>query len=69
MPVKFIAFSSRERHNTMSRDHLSILFETIIRLKLRDQHVDVMLHESTNLVATIRLARCDSNSLVSLLAG
>lgn len=68
MPVKFIAFSSRERHNTMSRDHLSILFETIICLELGDQHVDVILHES-NLIATIHLARCDSNSLVSLLAG
>lgn len=52
----------------MSRDHLSILFETIICLELRDQHVDVILHES-NLIATIHLARCDSNSLVSLLAG
>lgn len=52
----------------MSRDHLSILFETIICLELRDQHVDVILRES-NLIAAIHLARCDSNSLVSLLAG
>lgn len=68
MPVKFIALPSREQHNTMSRDHLSILLQTIICLELRDQHVDVILHES-NLIATIHLARCDSNSLVSLLAG